>query len=265
MTPSYLDEGKGPPVLLLHGLMASAQVFRPLINLAKDRLRFLAIDLPHSGGSGAWAPMRPEPIAEGLERFLSERGIREVTVAGHSFGGLAALSLALRRKVKLTRVVLAGTPSVGLPAQAKQLLENPIADYGAAMLAQMMLPRRILRRYVEWLFGDPRHLTDEQLGGYAKTLSNRACWPSMLEATRSIVAWKMPQPLGVPTEVLWGDRDRLVPLVHGEQLAIGLDAGFTVLPGVGHCLPEEEPEVLLQAIEGRLSSRKAKDRYPEPR
>ncbi len=245
--------------------MASTEVFSPLIKLAKDRHRFLAVDLPHSGRSGAWAPMRPEPIAEGLERWLADRHVTAVTVVGHSFGGLAAMALAQRGKLKIERLVLVGTPSVGLPAQAKQLLSNPVADYGAAMLAQMAMPKPLLRRYLGWLFGDPSRLTDEALEGYATTLANKGCWPSMLEATRSIVAWKMPRPLGVPTEVVWGEKDRLVPLVHGEQLAIGLDAGFTVLPGVGHCVPEEEPEVLLRALEGTLRSRKAKERYPEPR
>jgi pimeloyl-ACP methyl ester carboxylesterase len=265
MSFHHKDIGSGPPVVLLHGLMASTQVFEPLITLAKDQHRFIAIDLPHSGKSGAWAPMKPEPIADYLDRWLMDHGLREVTVVGHSFGGLAAMALATKNPKRVARMVLVGTPAVGLPREAKLLLENPVADMGAAMLATKFLPRQYLRRYVSWLFADPSKLTDTQLDGYETTLKNTGCWPSMLEATRSIVGWKSPGPYGMPVEVLWGDRDRLVPVVQGEQLAIAIDAGFTVLPNVGHCVPEEDPQTLLKAIRGELRSRKAKDRYPAPR
>jgi len=261
----YKDQGAGPPVLLLHGLMASSQVFEPLVALGAGKHRFVSVDLPHSGKSGAWAPMKPEAIAGYLDRWLTDHGLREVTVVGHSFGGLAAMALAVLNPKRFNRMVLCGTPAVGLPLQAKLILENPIADYGAAMLAQRFLPRAYVKRYVSWLFADPSKLSDAQLEGHETTLKNSGCWPSMLEATRSIVAWKSPPAFGFPVEVLWGERDRLVPVVQGEQLAISLDAGFTVLPNVGHCLPEEEPQALLKALRGELKSRKAKDRYPLPR
>jgi pimeloyl-ACP methyl ester carboxylesterase len=265
MSFNYKDAGSGPPVLLLHGLMASTQAFEPLISIAKDKHRLIAVDLPHSGKSGAWAPMKPEPIAEYLDKWLMDHGLREVTVVGHSYGGLAAMALAIKNPKRVVRMVLCGTPAVGLPRQAKLLLENPIADYGAAMLAQRLVPRVYLRRYVEWLFADPKKLTEAQLDGYETTLKNTGVWASMLEATRSIVGWKSPGPFGFPVDVLWGERDPLVPVVQGEQLAIAIDAGFTVLPNVGHCLPEEDPATLLQALRGELKSRKAKDRYPAPR
>jgi len=265
MSFHHKDVGTGSPVLLLHGLMASTQVFEPLMSLGAGQHRFIAVDLPHSGKSGAWAPMKPESIAEYLDRWLMDHGVRECVVVGHSFGGLAAMALARRSPKRVTRLVLCGTPAVGLPGEAKRLLENPIADYGAAMLAQKFLPRKYIRRYVQWLFADPAKLTEAALDGYEATLKNTGCWPSMLEATRSIVGWKTPGPFGIPVDVVWGDRDRLVPVVQGEQLAIALDCGFTVLPNVGHCLPEEDPKTLLSALRGELKSRKAKERYPAPR
>jgi pimeloyl-ACP methyl ester carboxylesterase len=48
--------------------------------------------------------------------------------------------------------------------------------------------------------------------------------------------------------VLWGDKDPLVPVIHGERLATALQADFRVLADVGHCVPEEHPQAVLEAI-----------------
>src|SRR4051812_17166632 len=99
--------------------MASSQVFEPLVALGAGKHRFVSVDLPHSGKSGAWAPMKPEAIAGYLDRWLTDHGLREVTVVGHSFGGLAAMALAVLNPKRFNRMVLCGTPAVGLPLQAK--------------------------------------------------------------------------------------------------------------------------------------------------
>ena len=54
MSFHYKDVGTGSPVLLLHGLKASTQLFEPLLALGAGQHRFISVDLPHSGRSGAW-------------------------------------------------------------------------------------------------------------------------------------------------------------------------------------------------------------------
>ncbi len=251
-------------MLLLHGLMASTHVFDEVISLGRKEFRFLSLDLPHSGKSLGWAQMNPVRIAARLKPWLQSKGLEQVTVFGHSFGGLVGLELAVGFPKWVQRLVIASAPALGLHPQAKQLLHLPGAHEGAAMIARLPLWKPLVRSYMQWLFGEPRKLTDRHIEGYFQSLQNPGSWVGMLEATRSVAAYKLPSAamLGskIPVEVLWGDRDKLVSLIDGERLAVAIDAGFTVLHGVGHCVPEESPEAVLEAIRGTSAARKAKDR-----
>ena len=250
--------------MLLHGLMASNRVFDELIELGRGEFRFLSVDLPHSGQSRDWASMKPEAIAAKLKPWLEARGVRRAIVVGHSFGGLVGLELAAQFPALVERLVVASTPALGLPADAKRLLTWPGADEGASLIGRLPLWRPLVRRYLEWLFGDPSKLSDRHVEGYFVSLQNPGAWPGMLEATRAVADYKLrSQALleaKTPIEVIWGDRDRLVPLIDGERLATALDAGFSVLPKIGHCVPEEHPEAVLAAIRGTSRARKVNDR-----
>ncbi len=251
-------------MVLIHGLMASTHVFDEVIALGRDEFRFLTLDLPHSGKSRAWAKMNPAAIALKLKPWLFEKGVKHATIVGHSFGGLVALELAVQFPSLVDRLVIASVPALGLDPQSKQLLHLPGVDESAAMIARLPLWKPLVRKYVQWLFGDAKKLSDRHVDGYFQSLQNPGIWAGMIEATRSVSSYKLPSAklLGskFPIEVIWGDRDRLVSLIDGERLAVAIDAGFTVLQGVGHCVPEEDPQAVIRAIRGTSMARKAKDR-----
>lgn len=251
-------------MLLLHGLMASNRVFDDVIEQGRKEFRFLSVDLPHSGQSRAWASMRPHDIAQKLKPWLEARGVRKATIFGHSFGGLVAIELASQFPGLVDRLVIASAPAVGLKPEAKKLLSWPGTDDGASLIGRLPVWRPVVRSYLGWLFGDPKLLTDRHVEGYFQSLQNPGAWPGMLEASRAVGEYRLqPEPLlgsKLPIEVIWGEKDRLVPLIDGERLATALDAGFTVLPKIGHCVPEEHPDSVLSAIRGTSKARKTKDR-----
>ena len=242
--------------------MASTRVFDEVIEATRADHRLISVDLPHSGKSRGWAQMRPSDIAAKLQPWLAGKGVRKAVVVGHSFGGLVALELARQFPGMVERLVIASAPALGLDAQAKRMLQARGADEGAALIGRLPLWRPLVRGYVGWLFGDPAKLTDRHVEGYYQSLQNPGAWPGMLEATRSISEYQLPREAlsasKIPVEVIWGERDRLVSLVDGERLATAIDAGFTVLPGVGHCVPEEQPEAIVAAIRGK-KARKTRD------
>lgn len=251
-------------MVLIHGLMASTRVFDAVVELGRKEFRFLSFDLPHSGQSRGWAKMNPAAIAARLEPWLASKGIKQAVVFGHSFGGLVGLELALQFPSLVERLVVASAPALGLNPQARQLLQLPGAEEGAALIGRLPLWKPLVRGYVQWLFGDPSLLTDRHVEGYFQSLQNPGSWAGMLEASRAVALYQLQSAAiaasKIPIEVLWGERDRLVSLIDGERLAVALDAGFTVLHGVGHCVPEENPEAVLGAIRGTSVARKAKDR-----
>lgn len=251
----HQDEGTGQPVLLLHGLMASSRVFDPLISLAKDRYRFLAPDLPSSGRSKDWAPMDPGVLADRLWEWAQARGVKKAVVVGHSFGGLVALRLAERHPGAVERLVVASTPALGLPFGSKELLQSPLAQLWTAWFDRVPTVRPMVKSYLRFLAGDPLALPDDWVDGYVETLRAPRAWPAMLEASQAVADYRLPvdelKARKLHLQVLWGDRDRLVPLVQGEHLARALKAPFRVLHRTGHLVPQEQPQALLEAIDGR--------------
>jgi pimeloyl-ACP methyl ester carboxylesterase len=248
----HRDEGQGPPVLLVHGLASHTQVFDDLMAQGAGKYRFVAVDLPRSGKSKEWAASAPGAIADALVPWLEEKGLRQFAVVGHSFGGLVALELAARRPKAVTKLVVASAPALGLPPQAKQLLTNPVSDVAMQFLSRLPAYRPAIRRYFEWLWGEPKRLTERHIDIYAAALEADGVWHGMLEAARAIAQWRLPidalREAAIGTHILWGEKDPLVPLVHGEHLATSLQAPFTVLEKTGHCVPEERPEAILKAL-----------------
>lgn len=263
MSMHWIDVGQGPPVLLIHGLMASVRAFDPLIARAKAEYRLLGIDLPCSGKSDGWAPMNPEALAIKLDQWMNERGVYKYSVIGHSFGGLVAMQLAARAPQRIDRMLVMSAPAMGMSRELKTALEHPSLAMGASMLGRLPVFPQAVRAYVAgFLFGPDAKLSDVQLEGYVETLRNPRAWSAMLEAIRAVGAYSLPVEAlrQVNLDVLWGGRDKLVPVIDGERLATSVGAGFEVLTRVGHCVPEEAPDELLEWLRLGKPLRKVQSR-----
>ncbi|MDP1824964.1 MAG: alpha/beta hydrolase [Archangium sp.] len=247
MTPHFRDEGEGSPIVLLHGLGASARVFDPLFEKRVYR-RLISVDLPRTARSGHWASSTPEHISAALLDFLDTRKVKAFELFGHSFGGLVALHLAATTPSRVTKLTVASTPALGVPPEFKLLLANPLADMTMGWFGKMPIWRPALKSYLQMIWGPSANLNDEHLALYEEALGAPGFSEGMLEALRAVAAFRTPvEALRSATfekRVLWGEKDRLVSVVQGEQLALSIGAKLTVLHDVGHCLPEEAPEAL---------------------
>ena len=147
MTFSFRDEGQGGPVVLVHGLGASSRAFDGLIRLGGHR--FLAVDLPNVGASGAWSPgAAPNEIAASLGAHLEKTGLTRYRLFGHSFGGLIALCLAAQRPQAIDGLVVANAPALGLSADAKKTLQQPALDVMSRWLSGCRQERAEMRTKV---------------------------------------------------------------------------------------------------------------------
>ncbi len=252
MSIHFRDEGQGEPIVLIHGLGASHRVFDGVVNEGGERHRFLAIDLPRSGRSRSWADNTPDAIAEALEPFLVNRGLTHFRLFGHSFGGLVALAYASKFPRRVTSLTVASAPALGLPPEVRIFLESPMAPLSTMWMSATPLMRPMVTNYLRWLWGKPSAFKDETVEHYLESLKAEGFLGGMIDSLRSVGRFRLPKDslsaVPFPKRVIWGDKDPLVPVIQGEQLAIALGADFRVLPDVGHCVPEEHPLAVLESI-----------------
>lgn len=244
--------GAGRAALLIHGVGAPSSVFDELIERAKGSFRLITPDLPSGGHAGGPSRLHADALADELALLLDELGVRKAAVLGHSYGGVVAIELAARHPERLAGLIVASAPALGLPSEVRQLLANPVGEWAARLATRLPTFPGAVRKTLQLLYGNPAALTPALSDAYVAALRAEGFYSGLLEALRFIGRYRIPveglKLEGIPRVVLWGERDRLVPVIQGEQVARALGAELKVLEGAGHCLPEERPEALLEAL-----------------
>jgi len=135
----YIEEGRGPAVLFLHGasLGSSADVFlRNLGPLARAGFRAIAFDQPGFGLSDVPADLSAAYRRDSIPRFMDALSLKTAALVGHSQAGNSAVQLALREPGRCTHVIVLGTGSLlpplggegeGNEAAVQQRLERRMA------------------------------------------------------------------------------------------------------------------------------------------
>jgi pimeloyl-ACP methyl ester carboxylesterase len=250
------EGGEGPPLLLVHGFGGAAWNFSELAPLIPGR-RLIIPDLP---GHGASSPL-PAPTLTGFADVLAEVVDGPVDVVGHSLGGVVALRLAERHPSLVRSLVLAAAAGI---SSSTRWAEITIA------LTGIVQPGRIAGRRVGLVAGS-RRLRRLVFEGFevanADLLTERAVHgflrgPTMhtdaLGAGLALVADDPRQDLDrvrCPVLVLWGARDKQVPLEDGFEYARRLGAPLRVIADCGHLLIGERPDVCARAVLGFTDSR----------
>lgn len=255
-------------MLLLHGMGASSHIYDELLRLGRDRYRFLRLDFPQAGASGRFSGLSPEALARWLRRFLESVVEGPLIVVGHSFGGVVGIELAARAPSRVKGLAVISSPALGI-GLLEHLVGSTLTGRLAAVAAKVPMPSVAVRAYLRRIWGEPERITDAHVRGYVNAMKAEGAWPAMLEAARHLVQYRLPieklRAAAIPCTVLWGERDPVVPVVQGERLARTLGATFRVLPATGHCVPEERPEAVLEAIDELAAMGRPKRRGSSPR
>jgi pimeloyl-ACP methyl ester carboxylesterase len=222
----YEVVGKGEPVVLVHGLSESTRVWYKNLPALAERYRIYLVDLPGFGAmrkfhrqfnleqSGAW-----------LDGWMQTVGLEAANLVGHSMGGYVCMALAAVHPEKVKHLVL--VDSIGIPfgLPADRLV------YPALKAIVRTIPS------FWWCIG-----YDYLRAG-----------PAMIfKASRQIVALNTAEVLAsvrVPTLIVWGEDDDLVPFSLGRQLHERLaGARLFVLPGTNHFCMYEQPREFNNAL-----------------
>jgi len=243
------ERGEGPPLLLIHGYGGAAWNFSELAPLLPGH-RLLIPDLP---GHGASAPLPSSASLGGYADALAATLPGPVDVLGHSLGGVVALRLAERRPDLVRSIVLAAAAGISSSTRRAEMMITLAAFIQpgriVAKRTEQIGRSRRLRRLVFGTFevANPDLLTERAVHGL---LRGTTLHTDTLGAGRALVRDDPRQDLDrvrCPVLVLWGGRDKQVPVEDGFEYARRLRAPIRVIPDCGHLLISERPGVCARA------------------
>ena len=253
----YLDLGSGPVLVLVHGDGETARDWRWVAPaLAAAGHRVVAPSLPGHGATAETASYAMPDLAQWVGRFLDAVGIERATVGGNSIGGLIPIHLALQQPERVSRLLLIDSAGFGNAVNPVLGLET-MPVLGEAAVGIVFLPggpqlRAAVR--AQNLFAQPLRVPPEwwidQLrfgGGKPMLTASLACKRAILDGAGQfhLVLDRLHE-LKVPTLIIWGALDKVVPLVQGQAAAELIpDCRLEVLPLSGHVPHVETPDAVL--------------------
>jgi pimeloyl-ACP methyl ester carboxylesterase len=249
---SYLEAGAGEAVfVLLHGFGASKEIWWSTVVELAALGRVFAPDLPGHGGSPLLQTVRMPQIARRILAFCDARGIERAALIGHSMGGNVAIELVLARPALIHRLVLVdpAAHSTEMPLYNSSARINTLQRW-AALRTGMALAQKVgvVGRYVPH-----RHR-----GGFVLPALRRASFLAHhdVDALHQQLESLFANPIGarlpelrVPTLVISGEFDPLVPPAHSRRVADAIPgARYAVVRRAGHNPMDERPREFEQIL-----------------
>jgi pimeloyl-ACP methyl ester carboxylesterase len=245
--------GKGPPLLLLHGLGSSLRMWDPVRPLLESRMDVIALDLPGHGESPAasYLASSPRALALTIEAFLDRLGLQTAHLAGNSLGGWLALELA---KMGRARSVTALSPAGLWRRHTPTYNVITFHTYRAiARRLKFMVPyltrNPISRTILLWqFFGRPWAIPPVAALEVSNAFADASGFDAILSATLR-ERFCGGNAIDVPVSVVWGSRDLLLlPWLSRFRDELPSSTRWTTLRGCGHVPTFDAPQAVVDAI-----------------
>jgi pimeloyl-ACP methyl ester carboxylesterase len=256
------DEGRRDdpvPIVLLHGTSDSLHTWDGWVRALEGRRRVIRADMPGFGLTG------PSPAGEysigDYVRFatalLDHFGVERCVLVGNSLGGWVAWETALAAPSRVQALVLVDSAGYAFRSQSVpigfRLARVPLVN----RLFEVTLPRSLVESSVRNVYGDPARVRPEVVDRHydlALRAGNRkALMQRFAQAPAGIDEARISE-LKVPTLILWGGRDRLIPAEYGGVFAKDITGSrLVIFDDLGHVPQEEDPARTVAAAESFLA------------
>ena len=254
----YEVHGAGDPVLLIMGLGSNAYGWHRSIPWLAERYEVIAFDNRGTGRSdvpaGAYTIGQ---MATDAAAVLDAAGRQQAHIIGASLGGMIAQRLALDHPHRVRSLVLVCTTAGGRHAA------RATKDVLAALAESGQDPSTVYRRNAWFLYGaDTRanhpERIEEDVAYRMRIPTTGTGYFAQLQAATHHDSWDELGSIAVPTLVVHGDADLLIPSPNGEQLAERIPgARLVLLPGAGHMLQADAGPAFRDAVLAFLANGRA--------
>ena len=194
----YIEEGEGPPLLLLHGLFGALSNFKDLIDFFSRQYKVIVpmlplfdLDILHTSVGG---------LQKFVYRFIEARNYRNIHMMGNSLGGHVALLYVLRHPERIKSLILTGSSG---------LFENGMGD---------TYPKRgdyeYIKKKTQLTFYDPQTATKELVDEVYEIVNSRIKVIKIIALAKSAIRNNLGEELSqiqLPTLLVWGNNDTITP------------------------------------------------------
>jgi len=263
----FHSSGDGPLLVLLHGIASTADTWAPVATGLAAKHTVLAPDLL---GHGASAKPRGDyslgAYASGVRDLITALGHERATVVGHSLGGGIAMQFAYQFPERVERLVLIS--SGGLGREVHPILRASTLPGSEIVLA--LLGRRWLRTTggaVGATLGRLGLRAGEDLAGVAAgiaSLGDADARGAFVHTARAAIdpggqrvsaTDRLYLAAHLPTLIVWGERDPIIPAAHGEAAHAAIPGSrLEIFAGAGHFPHREQPVRFVSLVEDFLRS-----------
>ena len=242
------DEGKGFPLVLVHGFLGSSKMWKPQIDFFKYHFRVITPDLPGFGRSNkAKSHNSIQSIANLLLDCLEEKKIDKFHLLGHSMGGMIVQEMAKKRGGKISKLVCYSTgPRGEMPGrfetvdQSRENIKKNGLEVTAKNIAQTW-----------FVLGEKAKYFDLCLEAGKQTSIEAA--DNALIAIKNWDGVKNLQDIKNNTLIIWGDKDKSYNLGQVQTLEKNIsDSNLVIFKGCAHNVHLEQPDQFNHTIKDFL-------------
>lgn len=248
----YTDEGQGLPLVFVHGFPLSRGAWGRQVDALKSSYRVIAPDLRGLGESEA----RPgtnsmDRAADDIYVLLRQLNTGPVVLIGHSMGGYVALAFAQKHAAMLRGLVLVGTKAGADTVEAatgRRATAEKVKTDGSNVVVSAMAPKMLAASNTDTAMA-------QQVRGFMERSKPEGVIGSLLGMAERGDSTDFLSQIKVPTLVITGGDDTIIPPTESEKLAKGIQgARLEIIPGAGHLVAFEKPEAFNRILRDWLKA-----------
>lgn len=257
MSIHYKVEGKGFPVLLVHGTGSSLHTWDGWVPYLSEQFKVIRLDLPAFGLTGPNEDNNysAEYYVDLLHRFLNELGVDSLHIAGNSLGGMIAYNYVLQYPNDVGKLILidaAGYPRETPIPFAFKIGRTPLIKN----LMKYVSPRSLFDKSIKEVYLNDSLITDELVDRYYEL--------SLREGNRAALVARMNQDFDnryqeinsiiQPTLIMWGIDDLWIPASDAKKFKEDIRNSTVMMYKAGHVPMEELPDFTVRDARNFLAN-----------
>jgi pimeloyl-ACP methyl ester carboxylesterase len=248
------------PIVLIHGTSASLHTWNGWADALKENRRVIRFDLPGFGLTG------PDPqnnytiehYADVVAAVLDELNVQKCVLAGNSLGGYVSWATTVKYPQRVSKLILVDSSGYVFKPEsvpiAFKLSQSPIAS----VLLKNVLPKSLVARSIKNVYGNPDLVSDELVDRYYDLSLRSGNRDALKERFKQMSPGGLVdkiQTINVPTLIIWGAKDRLIPPEMGTKFNQDIaNSQLIVFDELGHVPHEEDPESTVSAVKRFLDA-----------